>query len=130
VRAVADAAKADAVAARTLDDVFDRPLGRYVRQAIVVIKQANGTALRDEARLSRSVGTPAAKHPAVEGHAGHAVGGKPLLLGGDEVARGKLGHARIRAGAFERLGGKLKQFLRVLLHSADSMEFGVRTGTS
>src|SRR2546425_7341413 len=47
VRAVTDARKADAVAARTLARLADRPFDRDVRQAVAVIDQA-GAARSEE----------------------------------------------------------------------------------
>ena len=45
VRAVADAGEGDAVAARALDDLLDRPLRRDVGQAVAVVDQAHAGAL-------------------------------------------------------------------------------------
>src|SRR5438093_13727395 len=103
---------------RALDELADRPLDRYVGQAVAVVDQAGAGALGHQGGMRRAVGAPIAQHGAIEWHARHAVGGQAVLLGVDQVARRGLGHARMGARALERRAGELKQFLRGRLPSA------------
>src|SRR2546425_1628982 len=124
VRAVTDARKADAVAARTLARLADRPFDRDVRQAVAVIDQAGAAALGQHRRMGRAVGAAVAQHRAVEGHARQAVRRKPLFFRAHQVLRRRLGKARVGPGASERGARESKHLLRVLLHSEDSTAMG------